>query len=68
MEVHILKSIIIVSCGLFSIICAALDLDWFMENRKARFIVMLFKRNGARVFYIVLGLLVILSGFISYTA
>ncbi|CAG0980261.1 hypothetical protein PLCT2_01864 [Planctomycetaceae bacterium] len=45
--------------GLFSIICAAADFDWFMENRKAQFFVTVFGRNGARVFYVCLGLFLI---------
>ena len=42
--------------GLFAIVCAAVDFDWYMNHRKARVFCTLLTRTGARVFYIVLGL------------
>jgi hypothetical protein len=42
--------------GLFCIICAILDLDFFMNHRKAKLFVTLLSRTGARIFYILLGL------------
>lgn len=54
--------------GLFCIFCAYKDYDWFMENCKARPLVALFGRNGARGFYIVLGAIIIITGFISLFA
>ena len=49
--------------GLFSIGGAVSDWDWFMNNSRARFFVQVFGRNGARVFYVLLGLgLVAVSG------
>jgi hypothetical protein len=60
--------IIIVAAGLFSVCGAVWNWDWFINSRKARGIVALCGRNGARVFYgllgtamSVLGLLVILD-------
>lgn len=47
--------ILLIAVGLFAIVGAALDWNWFMESRKARLFVMIFTRNGARVFYILLG-------------
>lgn len=44
--------------GLFTILGAALDWDWFMNHGKARPFVRAFGRNGARVFYVVLGLVI----------
>jgi len=43
--------------GLFSIVAAAKDWDWFMTHHKARFFVWAFGRNGARVLYGILGLI-----------
>lgn len=45
--------------GAFSIAGAVFDWNFFMENRKAALWVRLFGRNGARVFYVILGLVII---------
>lgn len=45
----------LVAAGLFSICGAAFDWDWFIQSRKARFFVATFGRNGARIFYGLLG-------------
>lgn len=55
---------VLVICGVFSICGAVLDWDWFMNNRRARFFVSLFGRNGARVFYGLLGSVLALVGFL----
>jgi hypothetical protein len=44
------------ACGVFVIAAAALDWDWFFSNWRARFFVQLFGREGARLFYAVLGI------------
>ena len=44
--------------GFFSVFCAVKDYNWFMNHRKAQFFVKLFGRNGARFFYILLGLVI----------
>ncbi len=49
------EGIIPILAGLFSVVGAAKDWDWFMENRKARIWVKLFGRKGARIFFIILG-------------
>jgi hypothetical protein len=43
--------------GVFSAFCAAKDYAWFMESRKARQLAGIFGRKAARIFYIVLGVL-----------
>ena len=58
----LIYGIIILLAGLFSIVCAAFDFDWFMNNRRASLFVKLFKRNGARAFYIVLGIVLCIMG------
>ncbi|MDR3638702.1 MAG: Imm17 family immunity protein [Isosphaeraceae bacterium] len=40
--------------ALGTLVACVLDWDWFFEGRKARTIVALFGRDGARVFYIIL--------------
>ena len=55
--------IIFIIAGLFSAVCAVLDWDFFMNHRKARFIIKMLGRKGARVLYMILGAaLVILGG------
>ena len=54
--------IFFVLVGLFSIICAIKNWDFFMNNRKAYIWVKFFGRNGARVFYVILGLIIALIG------
>lgn len=43
------------AAGAFTVICAIGNWDWFMTARKARFMVKLLTRNGARIFYALLG-------------
>lgn len=57
-----IPGLILVGAGLFSIVGAVLNKDWFMDNRKARPLVKLFSRNGARVFYIALGVGIVVVG------
>jgi len=51
-----LYRVLILMWGLFSIFCAVRDYDWFMVNSKAWVFVKIFGRNGARVFYVILGI------------
>lgn len=44
--------------GIFCICAAAYDWDWFFENSKARAFTMLFGRDGARLFYGILGVFI----------
>lgn len=45
------------ACGVFVIAAAVLDWDWFFNNWRARFFVKLLGRDGARLFYAALGVL-----------
>lgn len=47
--------LLFVAAGAFSILGAAMDWDFFMNSRRAWLIVKIFGRNGARVFYGLLG-------------
>ena len=44
-------------CVVFVIAAAVLDWNWFFNNWRARFFVNLFGRDGARLFYALLGAL-----------
>ena len=58
----VLVPILLLAAGLFCLICAWKDYDWFMENRRARLFVSLFGRKGARYVYIVLGAVITAAG------
>jgi len=51
--------------GLFTIICAYKDYNWFMQHRKAVLLAKIIGgRQNARWFYIILGILFIIVGFL----
>ena len=54
--------LLLVAAGLFSICGAAFDWDFFINSRKARFFVSTFGRTGARIFYGLLGLGIVILG------
>jgi hypothetical protein len=54
--------LLIVACGIFSVCGAVFDWDWFLNSRKAEFFVSMFGRSGARIFYVVLGLFLVIMG------
>jgi small neutral amino acid transporter SnatA (MarC family) len=60
----IFASIIILGAGIFSILGAVMNWDWFIESRKARLFVKLFGRTGCRIFYGILGILLAVGGFL----
>lgn len=56
-----IAGIVVILCGMFSAAGGLFGWDWFLNHRKARLWVKLLGRNGARGFYVVLG--VALAGF-----
>jgi hypothetical protein len=50
--------VVLMIAGVFSVAGGIADLDWFMQSRRARAVIGLMGRRGARVFYLVLGLLI----------
>jgi len=59
------KPAAMIACGLASIFCSIMNYDWFMINNKSAPIVAVFGRDGARVFYIIIGVvIIILAAFI----
>lgn len=62
---EILMGVIIILCGIFSICGSVFNWDWYFNNRKARGVVSLFGRTGARIFYVILGLIIIAMGIYS---
>ena len=54
--------LVFAAIGLFAICAAGLDWEWFMNHRKARFLVGVLGRAGARVFYAILGIGLVVLG------
>lgn len=59
---NLLAQIFIFGGGLFSIVSSICNFDFFFNSRRARLFVTIFGRNGARVFYILLGAFLIVVG------
>ena len=57
----------LIAAGTFAICGAVLDWNWFMNNRKAQFFVRLFGRAGTRLFYVILGTILIIMGALMLT-
>jgi small neutral amino acid transporter SnatA (MarC family) len=53
---------IFVVAGVISLTAAIFNVDWYFQSRKASTFVHWFGRNGARVFYGLLGLALIAAG------
>ena len=64
---QILFVLLMLAGGVFCIFCAVKDYDFFMESSKAWLFVKLFGRNGARIFYILLGVFIIVCGILAVT-
>jgi hypothetical protein len=62
--------VVLVSSGLLSVFGGLIGWEWFLAHRKAAPIVALLGRSGARVFYVVIGVAVIVGGawFLSWFA
>ncbi len=57
--------IIMALIGVYCIAAAFCNWDWFFTNRRARGLVRLFGRNGARIFYGALGVVIIVLSIIA---
>ena len=61
--------IILVLCivfGVFSITASVLNLDWYFQTDGASIFVKRFGRNGARIFYVLLGIGLIACGVVGF--
>lgn len=54
--------LLLVAAGIFSVCGAVLDWDFFMNSRRAWLLVKILGRNGARVFYALLGAAIAVFG------
>ncbi len=51
--------------GLFSLIASILNWDFFFNARRSKWLVNIIGRNGARIFYGILGIVLIIVGLLS---
>ena len=59
------KAAAMMVCGLCCVFCAVMNYEWFMINNKSAPVIDILGREGARIFYIILGVaIVVLSAFI----
>ncbi|MBN1872655.1 MAG: immunity 17 family protein [Anaerolineae bacterium] len=52
--------------GIFTLAGAFFDWEWFMNNRRARLLVTLFSRDGARIFCAALGIFFIILSLLAF--
>lgn len=57
-----LIGLFIAAAGIFSITAVLGNWDWFMNHRKARFFIAILGRTGTRIFYGILGTLLLVLG------
>ena len=58
--------VLFIVLGVFSIAASALNLDWYFQTDGARIFVKRFGRNGARIFYVLLGIGLIACGVVGF--
>lgn len=56
---NLLVCILFILVGLFSAAASFFNWDWYFNNYRARFLVKIIGRRGARIFYMVLGLFLV---------
>jgi hypothetical protein len=61
-DVSIFTGILFTAIGVFSLVSALCDWNWFFQSHNASFFVRTFGRRGARVFYALLGAGIIVVG------
>ena len=58
----IVMGLVFAAIGLFSLMGSVMNWDWYFNNRRARGVVAIFGRNGARIFYGILGIFIMAIG------
>lgn len=54
---ELIAIIISIGAGAFAILASIFNWNFFFENKKAKLFMKIFGRNGSRIFYSILGLL-----------
>jgi hypothetical protein len=65
---NLLMALLFVLVGLFTMSGGLFNWNWFMLSRRARLIVRIFGRGGARVCYVVLGAAIFVLGLVTFVA
>lgn len=65
MEENFWIKIFLIASGIFAMLGSILNWDFFFESRKAKTFVNILGRKGARIFYLILGIVVISMSFLS---
>jgi hypothetical protein len=68
MAANVLVSLFFVLAGAFTMSGGLFNWNWFMLSRRARLIVRIFGRGGARIFYVVLGVAILGLGLLALVA
>ena len=55
MQESTISGIVFMAIGLFIMISALANWEYFFDNNKAKFFIKIFGRQGTRIFYIILG-------------
>jgi hypothetical protein len=61
---NVLVCLLVVAAGAFCLAASFKNWDWFFNNHRARLIVAIFGRNGARIFYGLLDSVLALGGLV----
>jgi hypothetical protein len=64
----LLTAFLIVLVGAFTISGGLFNWNWFMLSRRARLIVRILGRGGARIFYVILGAVISVFGLFTVVA
>lgn len=62
MSEHVIIGTLVILSGLFSLISSIKDWNFFFESTRARFLVRILGRTGARIFYGLLGSALVIGG------
>ncbi len=65
MNVNLILGLVFIVSGLFSLIASIKNWNFFFGSRKTRFIQRLVGRIGARIFYGLLGIVIIVVGILA---
>jgi hypothetical protein len=57
-----LVNFLFIAVGIYAMVGAALDVEWFMGNPKAQVFVHILGRLGTRIFYLLLGVALVVLG------
>lgn len=59
-----IERIILIVVGVFCFVASITNWEWFFKNPRAEFVIRIFRgRNGARVFYLIISLILLYIGF-----